>query len=285
MNQRWAIAAFFAESFLLYFLGVGVAKYLGNAVQWDRIWIGLLWVFCLQLGGVFLWRHASDTTKVRDNGHRRNSPYSTDFILAIAAFASLASLTVLMIASRLYSIGLLAVTLLAILGTLMAAKTLRVAEIERFREIILSFTVSVLIPWFAFLLQTGELHRFLPLVTLPLLALRMTMVLSYQLSTYASDLNAKNQTLMLRIGWQNGMALHNGLILFAFFLIALGNVIGIPLSIGLPPLAALVLGLGQIWNMRRIAQGVKPNWRGLVWGGVAVYGLVIYLYAYSFWIR
>ncbi|MCX8062168.1 MAG: hypothetical protein N3D16_06265 [Anaerolineales bacterium] len=285
MSQRWAIAAFFVESFLLFSLGVGVAKYLGSTVIGEQIGIGYLWVFCLQLGGVFLWRHATGTMKVKDNGRLRVSPYSTDFILAIAAFASSASLTVLMIAGRLYTLGMLGVTLLAILGTLIGAKTLRIAETDRFREIILSFVVAVLIPWFAFLLQTGELHRFLPLVTLPLWALRMAMVLSYQLSTYASDLNAKNQTLMLRIGWQNGMALHNALILFAFFLIALGNVIGIPLSIGLPPLAALILGLGQIWNMRRIAQGVKPNWRGLIWGGVALYGLVIYLYAYSFWIR
>jgi hypothetical protein len=50
-------------------------------------------------------------------------------------------------------------------------------------------------------------------------------------------------------------------------------------------MAALVVGTWQIWSMRRIAQGVKPNWRGLIWGGAALYGLVIYLYAYSFWIR
>lgn len=285
MTQRWVNAAFFVESMLLYSLGLGVAKYLGSNLGWDRIWIGMFWVFCLQLGGIFLWRHTSVLPQIQDNGRPRASSFSRDFILALTSFASLASLTVWMIANRHYSLEILGVTLLGILGTLVSSKSLRIADIDRFREIILCFLMAVLVPWFAFLLQMEEMHRLLPIVTLPILALRMAMVLSYQLSTYANDLNARKQTLMLRIGWQNGMTLHHWLILFAFVLIAFANVIGIPHSIGLPPITAFILGLGQIWNMRRIAQGVKPNWRGLVWGGAALYGIVIYLYAYSFWIH
>lgn len=285
MSQRWVNAAFFFESFLLYSLGLGMAKYLGATLQWERAWIGIGWVFCLQLGGIFLWRHTATLAKAQDEERPQGYLFSKDFILAVAAFASLTSLTVWMIANRFFSLGIFGMIVLAILGTLISAKTLRITELERFREIFLSFLMAVGIPWFAFLLQVEALHRFLPIVTLPILALRITMVLSYQLSTYASDLNAKNLTLMLRIGWQNGMTLHHGLVLFAFVLIAFGTVFGIPLAVGMPPMAAFVLGIGQIWNMRRIAQGVKPNWQGLVWGGAALYGLVIYLYAYSFWIR
>lgn len=285
MNQRWITVALFVEGLLLYALGLGIAKYLGTTILWDRLWIGVFWVGCLQLGGIFLLRSISRTLTVEKNGRPPSSPFSSDFMLAIAAFASLASLTVLMIANHLFTLDVLWVVLMAVLGTLVGAKVIQIADIERFREVGLSFAMAVLVPWFAFVLQSGEYHRFLPIVTLPIWALRMTMVLSYQLSTYAHDLNTKNPTLMVRIGWQNGMTLHNLLILFAFALIAFGNVLGVPLSIGLPPMAALVVGSWQIWSMRRIAQGVKPNWRGLVWGGAALYGMVIYLYAYSFWIR
>ncbi|RCK74367.1 MAG: hypothetical protein ANABAC_2569 [Anaerolineae bacterium] len=285
MNQRWITVAFFVEGFFLYFLGLGIAKYLGATILWERVWIGIFWMVCLQFGGIFLLRSTSKALTSENNGRPPESPFSSDFILAIAAFASLASLTVLMIASRLFTLEVLLVTLLAVLATFVTARTIRIADIDRFREVVLSLGMAVLVPWFAFVLQTGEFHRFLPIVTLPVLALRMTMILSYQLSTYAHDLNTKNPTLMVRIGWQNGMTLHNLLILFAFVLIAFGNVVGMPLSIGLPPMAAFVVGSWQIWSMRRIAQGVKPNWRGLVWGGAALYGMVIYLYAYSFWIR
>lgn len=285
MNQRWITLAFFVEDLFLYVLGLAIAKYLGTTILWDRLWIGVFWVGCLQVGGIFLLRSISRTLTVEKNGRPPSSPFSSDFMLAIAALTSLASLTVLMIANRVFTLDVVWVALMAVLGTLVGAKVIRIADIERFREIVLSFTMAVLVPWFAFVLQTGEYHRFLPIVTLPIWALRITMILSYQLSTYAHDLNTKNQTLMVRIGWQNGMTLHNLLILFAFALIAFGNVLGVPLSIGLPPMTALVIGSWQIWSMRRIAQGLKPNWRGLVLGGAALYGMVVYLYAYSFWIR
>ncbi|MCS6906890.1 MAG: hypothetical protein RML93_03290 [Anaerolineales bacterium] len=285
MSAKWVTPAFFFESILLYSLGLGMAKYLGTTLHWDRAWLGILWVICLQLAGLFLWRHHLRVNGPRERGQLRTPPFSRELGIAIAALASGASVTVLMIANRLYRVEVLWVTLLAVLGTLIVSRSIYIAEAERFRELVLSFLMATLIPWMGFLLQTGEMHRLLPMITLPLLALRVAMLLSYQLSTYAGDLNAKKQTLLLRIGWQNGMSLHNALIVFAFFWIALAILLGMPLSVGLPPLAASVLGLGQIWSMKRIAQGSKPNWRGLVWGGAALYGLVIYLYAYSFWIR
>lgn len=285
MNQRWITIAFFVEGLLLYALGLGIAKYLGATILWDRLWIGVFWMGCLQIGGIFLLRSISKTYQVENNGRPPSSPLYGNFILAFAAFASLASLTVLMIANRVFTLNVLWIALMAVFGALVGAKVIRIAEIERFREVVLSFSMAVLVPWFAFVLQTGEYHRFLPIVTIPIWALRMTMILSYQLSTYAQDLNTKTPTLMVRIGWQNGMILHNLLILFAFALIAFGNVIGVPLSIGLPPMAALGIGSWQIWSMHRIAQGMKPNWRSLIWSGATLYGMVIYLYAYSFWIR
>jgi 1,4-dihydroxy-2-naphthoate octaprenyltransferase len=239
----------------------------------------------LQIGGLFLWQDTSKENTGGNNGRPRNSPISRYFLPALAAFACLASLTVWMIAQRIFTPAVLWITLLALTGVLVSLNTIRIAFFERFQEIILSFLMAVLLPWFGFLLQSGEVHRFLPIITLPLLALRVAMLLSYQLSTYARQLSQKKQTLMVRIGWQNGMLLHNWLILFAFVLIAFGNVLGVPLAIGMPPMAAILLGLWQIWSMRRIAQGGKPNWSGLVWGGVALYGLVVYLYAYSFWIN
>ncbi len=285
MSQKWVTAAFFAEGILLYSLGLGMAKYLGSTILWDRVWIGMIWVVCLQMGGNFLWRHSLTALPEQQSDQRSALAMNLNFLLGLAAFACLASITVLMIANRIYSMELFWVTLAAVLGTLISSRGVRVARLERFREILISFLMAVLIPWFGFLLQAGELHRFLPLITLPILALRMAMILSYQLSTYASDMNTKNPTLMIRVGWQNGMSLHNSLILFAFVLIAFGNAIGVPLSIGLPPMGALTVGLWQIWMMRRIALGVKPNWMGLILGGAALYSLVVYLFSYSFWIR
>ena len=38
----------------LYFLGLGIARYLGTTLDWSVALLGLAWVFLLQLGAAFL---------------------------------------------------------------------------------------------------------------------------------------------------------------------------------------------------------------------------------------
>jgi len=145
--------------------------------------------------------------------------------------------------------------------------------------------MTFFIPLFGFESQSQDIHRLILMIALPLFSLRMSAILTYELSTYADDIKSLKPTLLIRIGWQNGMFLHNALILFAFLLIALAVVFGLPLPIALPSMSALILGILQIWNMHKIAEGKKPNWRAMMVGDLSLYLLVIYFLAYSFWVR
>lgn len=89
----------------------------------------------------------------------------------------------------------------------------------------------------------------------------------------------------MRAGWENVMAIHNNLILLAF--VVLGGLIffEFPPAILLPSFIAFPLGLLQIWQMRQIASGVKPNWPSLTVNAAALVGTIIYLLSYSFWTR
>ncbi len=81
------------------------------------------------------------------------------------------------------------------------------------------------------------------------------MMLAFELPDYASDLKYQKRTLMVRLGWQRSMNLHNYLILGAYLLLGLAVAFGMPFFIALPAFLTLPLGLLQIWQMRRIADG------------------------------
>ena len=70
-----------------------------------------------------------------------------------------------------------------------------------------------------------------------------------------ADIRAGKRTLLVRMGWMRGMTLHNILILGAYLTLGAAVIFGLEFYIALPALLTLPLGLLQIWQMRRIADG------------------------------
>jgi 1,4-dihydroxy-2-naphthoate octaprenyltransferase len=145
--------------------------------------------------------------------------------------------------------------------------------------------VANLVPAFAFLLQTGELHRLLAMATFPLTLLHLAMMLAFEFPDYATDSRLGKRTLLVRMGWQRAVVLNNLLILGAYLTLGLAVVFGLPFYIALPSLLTLPLGLLQIWQMRRIAEGARPNWTALTLTGIALFSIVAYLLTFAFWTR
>jgi 1,4-dihydroxy-2-naphthoate octaprenyltransferase len=152
-------------------------------------------------------------------------------------------------------------------------------------ELTTSILVANLVPAFAFLLQVGNLHRLVAMTTFPLTALHLAMMLAFELPDYASDLKQEKRTLMVRLGWKTSMGMHNALILVAYLLLALAVTLGMPFFIALPAFFTLPVGLLQIWQMRRIAEGAAPNWRTLTLTALVLFGATAYLLAFAYWTR
>ncbi len=90
---------------------------------------------------------------------------------------------------------------------------------------------------------------------------------------------------MVRLGWQAGMNLHNILILTSYLLLILAASYGYPWFATWPALLTLPLGVFQIVQMRRIANGSKPQWNILVIGALALFSVTVYLITFAFWIN
>jgi 1,4-dihydroxy-2-naphthoate octaprenyltransferase len=281
---------------LVYALGVGIACYLAGTINWGAYFLGQAWVTTLQLATHY-FNEYFDSPADAANANRTlfsggsgalgedGFPREVALWAGIAALTGAASFTYLIMQSIGLNPALLMVIVFIFLGAFFySIPPVRLVE-SGYGELTTSIVVASLVPALAFLLQTGELHRLVAMSTFPLIFLHLAMMLAFELPDFANDLKYEKLTLMVRLGWERGMVMHNVLILAAYVLVGVAMVFGFPTPVALPALLTLPLGLFQIWYMNRIAAGAKPNWTLLGWMAVLLFGVTTYLMAFSFWTR
>jgi 1,4-dihydroxy-2-naphthoate octaprenyltransferase len=281
---------------LVYALGAGIARYLGAPIDWGLYFLGQAYVTTMQLSAQYLNEYF-DSPADQDNPNRTpfsggsgavgEGKLSQESVMwaALTTLTILASLTVVMLNVTTISPLLVTIVGFAFLGSFFySAPPIRLSN-TGYGELTTSILVANLVPIFAFVLQFGELHRLLVMSTFPLTALHLAMMIIFEFPDYLSDIKYDKYTLLVRVGWERGMVLHNILILTAYFLLGLAAMFGLPLAIVLPAFIPLPLGILQIWQMRRIVGGGKPNWTTMTFTAVILFGSVAYLLAFTFWTR
>ncbi len=289
---------FIGAGFFFYALGAGIARYLGYPLDSSVYWLGQLGVSALQLSTHYLnefFDQHSDANNPNRNPFSGGSgvlgegegklPEQVALLAAASALTVFAlSLLGLWRADVLYPLALLVAGLASFGAIFYSVPPLRLVS-SGFGELVASVTLANLVPAFAFVLQSGEWHRFLAMSTFPLTALAMATLMSFEFSDYANDLKHAKQTFLVRVGWQQGIRFHALFVLAAYALIALAGSLGMPVSIAYPPFLSFPVALLQIWLFRRIEEGKKPNWTALLLTSAVNTMLVLYLYLFAFWTR
>jgi 1,4-dihydroxy-2-naphthoate octaprenyltransferase len=121
------------------------------------------------------------------------------------------------------------------------------------------------------------MHRLVFLATAPLVLLNFAMILAFEVPDYGTDLQFGKRTLMVRLGWENGMRLHDAAIIGAVLVLLAGVLLGIPAHVSAGLLIVLPLAAAQAWQMGRVRRGGKPNWLLLTGGAVALFTLAAYM--------
>jgi 1,4-dihydroxy-2-naphthoate octaprenyltransferase len=283
---------------LNYFLGLGIANYLGHPLDWTIVILGQLWVTSLQLATHYLNEYFDYP---HDSSNKNRTPFTGGSgVLGrgegqlrprVALIAAYCALTITALAtfvlSRLGALSpiVLTIMVLAVLGAIFYSTPPVRLSTKGYGELTTSILLANLVPAFGYALQTGEIHRLLAMTTFPLTALTLAAMLNLEFPDYASDINAGKRTLFVRLGWQNAVRAHHFLILSGYGLFAVSVAFGMPAAIALPPFFTLPLALLQIWYMGRIADGLKPNWTALTLNALAITAACAYLLAYAFWTR
>jgi 1,4-dihydroxy-2-naphthoate polyprenyltransferase len=277
-----------------YALGAGIAHYLGTPIDWTAYVLGQAWVSLMQMTTHYLNEYYNAPA---DQVNENRTPFSGGSgmvgpgrlprrvaqLAAMTTLAILASLTVLLIQQLNPPSGVFFILGLAFLGAFFYSSPPIRLEASGYGELTTSVLVAVLVPALGFLLQTGDMHRLIVMVAFPSFAAHLAMLLALELPDYTNDEKFEKHTLMVRLGWQNGMFLHNVLILIAILLIPIAFVLGFPWFATLAGLAGAPLGIFQIFQMRNIAAGGAVNWLALTTGGVAFFTVMVYLFALAFW--
>jgi len=283
---------------LNYFLGLGILRYLGFPLDWRVALAGQVWVTSLQLSTHYLNEYFDHPG---DAANRNRTPFTGGSgvlgpgagqlrprVALVAAFCTLtAAALAAFVLARLGVLNSLVLTIMALAASgaiFYSVPPVRLAT-SGYGELVTAILLANLVPAFAFVLQTGELHRLLALSTFPLTALTLASMLGLEFPDYASDLRFLKRTLLVRLGWRNAVLIHHLLIASGYVLFLSSLAAGLPAALALPPLLTLPLGLLQIWYLGRIAEGLKPNWTALTLNALALTVSSVYLLAYAFWTR
>lgn len=288
MFARLSRPFFLLGGALLYGLGVSVARYLGQPIDAASYLLGQALVTLLQMMTQYLneyFDHPGDAENLNrtpltggsgvlgeDGLPRKVALYSA--IVSVTLAGSLA--TAALIGGRLpLSAGIL-LTLGFLGGLLYSVPPVRLVA-SGYGELVAALVVSGLVPSFAYAMQTGGVHRFIPMTVTPLIALQFAMLLAFELPDYGSDLKHDKRTLMVRLGWSTGMRMHDIALLLAAVSIVIAYINGLPTRVVLGTAIALPLAIAQTWQMWRIRSGYAPNWRLLTYSALGLFALVAYL--------
>ena len=274
-------------SALTYSFGASIADYLGETFLTAPFWLGMVAALLAQLSMSLLPEifrlDVEPLTENETRAERHKLRYNILYI-SIASLASLVLIAYGLFTTKqlpLSSIFFLALSLLIILAY--AIPPLRLVN-RGFGELLRAVHIAYVFPSVAFVLQSGDVHRFLA-ITIPLTFLAFTYFIVVNFQTFAQDQKFRRTTLLTRLGWERVLPLHHLFVLFAYIFFFAMTAFGLNLSLLWPAFLTLPFALYQILQLRNIALGLPPNWRILHATALAVFGLTAYFLALTFWIR
>ncbi len=277
---------------VLYFLGIGFGRYLGQRIDLAPLLIGLLWILTLSIGLNFLgdyFQTPFDWGWVRkEQGENDTQEKDRDEVLLYISVASLA-------------VGAVLTVILGISGSLSLSSGLVMAsyfllycliiipgislDLSGIGEFFTSIILVVLPPAIGYLLQAGEFHRFLYLGIFPLFPLHLAMILVLRLKTYPVDIRKDRKTLLVRLGWKRGVYLHNLMVLSGFLLFGVALIFDMPFRLVLPVFFTLPVAGYLIWYLSNLEDGAPVRWPLITLLSLVIFFLPVYLITFTVWIR
>ncbi len=272
---------------LTYTFGASIADYLGKPFLAAPFWLGLLAVLLAQTTMMLLPEvFRLDAEPLLENETRAKRQVRRNNLL----YTSLACIVVLALTAYILFINN-SLPLSSFLFLLLSLAIIFTYAIPPFRfvnrgagEFLLAVHLAYVIPSIAFTLQADETHRFLALgIPLTFLAFAYFIVRNFQ--SFAQDQKFNRVTFLTRLGRERVVPLHHLFVLFAYLLFIMPPLFGLSLSLIWSVFLTLPFALFQIYLLRSISLGSKPNWTLLHATALAVFGLAVYFLSLTFWLR
>ncbi len=282
---------------LTYMLGLGIAHHLIAPVDSTNASLGFVLIIFLLEMRAFLeayYRHPAAPENRLANSVKVDDPYPSaieqfprSMLLYVAIVILAAGALLVMILAQRGAMPPAVYVILAaafLVSFFSAAPPFSLSE-KGYGDIIEAFLVANAAPAIALGMQLKDLHILLVLLTLPLTLMYLALRLTVGLREYGKDSLRNRQTMLVRIGWERGVNVHNISLGAGYLMIGVFAAFRLPWSLIWPQLLSLPIAIFQILQVLQIAAGARPNWRLLVWTASATFGLTAYMIAITLWIR
>ena len=273
-------------AFVSYAIGAGLASYLGKIINWQKYWLGIFIVILFILSAEYLSKFYYYWALRKISEIHKYQKIRTFFLqLGLTTLTIGAVFTVLLVANGYAnSVVWLLIVCFFILNTIFTIPPFEFNK-KGYGDLIYAINIGVLSPAFAVVLQLGELHQTLLLLTFPSFFLLISLFLAFSLENYFPNLKSNQHTLMTRLGWKTGMYIHNLFLLLTYILYGIGGVFGLPWRLVLPAAFSMPFAILQFWEMIRINEGIKPRWRLLKLAAIASVSVLAYFILFTLWLR
>ena len=272
---------------LTYAFGASLADYLGKPFRADSFWLGFVMILLLQVALNLLPEvYRPHNEPLIDNETRADkiTIRNNALYISMAAFASIAVIAYILFNTNhlpLSSFFFLIFSLIIIL--INSTPPFRLIN-RGFGEFLLAVQLAYVVPSIAFTLQATATHPFLAL-TLPLTFLAFAFFIVLDFQAFAQDEKYQRVTFLTRLGWERVVPLHHIFVLFAYIFMLAMPAVNLSLNVLAPAFLTFPFAIFQIYQLRNIALGIKPNWLLLNVTALAVFGLTVYFLTFTFWTR
>ncbi len=278
---------------IMFFSGMGVARYLGSSIDWGRSILACFAFYFLIWSRNLLkayFDHPESPISVLLSSHPRyehlaGQKRSTLLTYALFAMTGGAALTVFVMVLNPYALPFLILMGVAVLVCFLAVVPPVHLHRRGYGEIIEAIVVANVVPAAGLVLNYGEIHGVLAMLTLPVTALYLASLLVFTLPVYWADKKGGNPNLLNNLDWDRSMKLHNFLVLSAFLAVAVFSITGLSWALAWPMLLPLPLGVFQVVQMLGIMNGAPPRWQLLKWTAGGSLGLLAYMVLLTLWLH
>jgi 1,4-dihydroxy-2-naphthoate octaprenyltransferase len=283
-NQQHTTFLIFSS--LTYFLGAGIARYLGGFISSIGLILGWFLILAFLMASFVLDNFFKEKKYIPEKsitGNRKNHILHLQVAGVLFVFCGLIIIGVLNLHILNWSAGLF----LLITVSLLCFYSIQPFWLSKtsFDKIILAFCVSFFIPVFSFLLHGSEIHQVLFLVTIPLIVQTVAYNLAIDFSTNGNRSTGHRQSLLDRIPRQTSITIHDSLVLAAYLIYSIIPLFGISWKLIWPIFLTFPLSLLEIIWLHQIVRSTNPNWKYYEQFIPIIFGLPVYLLLVSFWTR
>ena len=176
-----------------------------------------------------------------------------------------------------------AVMLLGILGGFFYSSPPLRLESTGIGELTASVEVAGLLPAFSYLLFAARPSLLIVLVVAPLVAFHYAMLIAFDLPDMSSDEAGGKKTLLVRVGRDRGISMHNALIVFGFGMAVVAYFAGLPARVAMSLVLTVPLAAFQVLVMNRARRSEGISFQRVTFGAAALFALATTLLAISFW--